>query len=198
VKFKIHPDYSTETPSKIVHNENTQVPPIFKKTLTRNVDIEDIDGFSITSSNVKLDQKEQKEQKEQKLSIVQPQPPKPKYNTVADVADRKRKEPPSARIEIRNIQAKEECEEPEPDIRCETCLKGDNEDVLILCDECGKGWHIYCHPKRLQKVPKNAWLCFKCYEKLSNKLMSMIGSLKRHKVEKLLEVTNEISIQIPS
>jgi len=47
-------------------------------------------------------------------------------------------------------------------IVCERCASGADEDVLVLCDECDRGWHTYC--VGLRCVPRGAWACAGCAE----------------------------------
>lgn len=39
-------------------------------------------------------------------------------------------------------------------IVCNICGKGDNADVLLICDQCNEGFHIYCLVPVLPAVPK--------------------------------------------
>ncbi|KAL9240557.1 hypothetical protein vseg_014761 [Gypsophila vaccaria] len=47
-------------------------------------------------------------------------------------------------------------------VGCEECGSGDNPSKLLLCDECDKGYHIYCLKPILAKVPKGSWSCRLC------------------------------------
>lgn len=48
---------------------------------------------------------------------------------------------------------------------CEVCGKGDDEDLIIICDKCNKGFHLYCLKPILPSVPSGDWFCDKCREK---------------------------------
>ena len=49
----------------------------------------------------------------------------------------------------------------EPDSRpCPICNSHDNEDVMLLCDNCDAGYHTYCVD--LDAVPDRAWYCGEC------------------------------------
>ncbi|KAH9639524.1 hypothetical protein HF086_006497 [Spodoptera exigua] len=37
------------------------------------------------------------------------------------------------------------------------CLCGDNEDQLLLCDGCDKGYHTYCFKPSMDKIPDGDW-----------------------------------------
>ena len=54
--------------------------------------------------------------------------------------------------------AKKPAPEPEPDdggdTNCERCGLGDDEPNLVLCDDCPRGWHVYCLRPKLSHVPK--------------------------------------------
>ncbi|KAK4802792.1 hypothetical protein SAY86_000995 [Trapa natans] len=45
---------------------------------------------------------------------------------------------------------------------CEQCKSGLHGDVMLLCDRCNKGWHIYCLSPPLKQVPLGNWYCFGC------------------------------------
>jgi len=53
---------------------------------------------------------------------------------------------------------------PAGDINCEECTRGDDEEQLILCDKCDRGYHLYCLPQQLMDVPVGQWFCYKCAE----------------------------------
>jgi len=52
------------------------------------------------------------------------------------------------------------------EIVCTICNKGDNEDVLMLCDDCDRGFHTYC--LRYRQVPSGSWYCPSCVVNTSN------------------------------
>lgn len=45
---------------------------------------------------------------------------------------------------------------------CIECRKGDNEDLLLLCDQCDRGCHTYCCTPKLSKIPDGDWFCREC------------------------------------
>uniref|UniRef100_G3PR08 Bromodomain adjacent to zinc finger domain 2B n=3 Tax=Gasterosteus aculeatus TaxID=69293 RepID=G3PR08_GASAC len=47
------------------------------------------------------------------------------------------------------------------------CRKGDNEDLLLLCDGCDKGCHTYCHKPKITSIPEGDWYCPACISKAS-------------------------------
>lgn len=64
------------------------------------------------------------------------------------------------------------------DLECEICDKGNNVESLIQCDECGKGYHIYCLTPPLSTMPTTSWLCKDCKSVPS----SGSGPRKRQKI----------------
>uniref|UniRef100_A0A673CVY1 Bromodomain adjacent to zinc finger domain 2B n=1 Tax=Sphaeramia orbicularis TaxID=375764 RepID=A0A673CVY1_9TELE len=52
-------------------------------------------------------------------------------------------------------------------VQCQLCQKGDNEEMLLLCDGCDKGCHMYCHKPRITAVPDGDWFCPACVMKES-------------------------------
>ncbi|XP_041806612.1 bromodomain adjacent to zinc finger domain protein 2B isoform X3 [Chelmon rostratus] len=52
-------------------------------------------------------------------------------------------------------------------VHCQLCQKGDNEELLLLCDGCDKGCHTYCHKPKITTVPDGDWFCPTCVAKSS-------------------------------
>ncbi|KAK2853858.1 hypothetical protein Q5P01_006519 [Channa striata] len=52
-------------------------------------------------------------------------------------------------------------------VYCQMCKKGDNEDLLLLCDGCDKGCHTYCHKPKITSIPEGDWYCPACISKAS-------------------------------
>ncbi|KAM8856300.1 bromodomain adjacent to zinc finger domain protein 2B-like isoform 2-T4 [Spinachia spinachia] len=50
-------------------------------------------------------------------------------------------------------------------VHCQLCRKGDNEELLLLCDGCDKGCHTYCQIPRITTVPDGDWFCPTCVVK---------------------------------
>ncbi len=48
---------------------------------------------------------------------------------------------------------------------CQLCHSGDDEDSLLLCDGCDKGYHMYCFKPSITQVPDGDWYCFECINK---------------------------------
>ncbi|KAL3499347.1 hypothetical protein ACH5RR_038440 [Cinchona calisaya] len=53
-------------------------------------------------------------------------------------------------------------EKEEFDQICEQCRSGLHGEVMLLCDRCNKGWHIYCLSPPLKQVPSGNWYCLDC------------------------------------
>ena len=45
---------------------------------------------------------------------------------------------------------------------CEVCGYDGDEAKMILCDDCERGYHIYCLNPKLKRVPKGDWFCSNC------------------------------------
>ncbi|KAM3607451.1 uncharacterized protein V6R79_008004 [Siganus canaliculatus] len=50
-------------------------------------------------------------------------------------------------------------------VHCQLCQKGDDEELLLLCDGCDKGCHTYCHKPKITTVPDGDWFCPTCVAK---------------------------------
>ncbi|KAJ1914399.1 hypothetical protein H4219_004817 [Mycoemilia scoparia] len=46
--------------------------------------------------------------------------------------------------------------------RCEVCKKSEDDEHMLICDGCDKGFHMYCLTPPLKTVPANDWYCDKC------------------------------------
>ena len=40
---------------------------------------------------------------------------------------------------------------------CQFCHGGENENALLLCDGCDKGYHTYCFKPPITKIPEGDW-----------------------------------------
>ncbi|KAF6361102.1 bromodomain adjacent to zinc finger domain 2B [Rhinolophus ferrumequinum] len=56
-------------------------------------------------------------------------------------------------------------------VYCQICRKGDNEELLLLCDGCDKGCHTYCHRPRITTIPDGDWFCPACIAKASGQTL---------------------------
>ncbi|KAK6935388.1 JmjN domain [Dillenia turbinata] len=45
---------------------------------------------------------------------------------------------------------------------CEQCESGLHGEVMLLCDRCNRGWHIYCLSPPLKRIPPGNWYCLEC------------------------------------
>lgn len=46
---------------------------------------------------------------------------------------------------------------------CYVCGRGDNENVLLICDNCDfYCCHIYCDPSLNNTIPEGDWFCRNC------------------------------------
>ncbi|XP_057335179.1 bromodomain adjacent to zinc finger domain protein 2B-like isoform X7 [Microplitis mediator] len=48
---------------------------------------------------------------------------------------------------------------------CQFCHSGDNEDQLLLCDGCDRGYHTYCFRPKMENIPDGDWYCHECMNK---------------------------------
>ncbi|XP_068101782.1 bromodomain adjacent to zinc finger domain protein 2B isoform X5 [Hyperolius riggenbachi] len=58
-------------------------------------------------------------------------------------------------------------------VYCQICRKGDNEELLLLCDGCDKGCHTYCHKPKITAIPEGDWFCPACIAKASGQTLKM-------------------------
>ncbi|XP_040559243.2 bromodomain adjacent to zinc finger domain protein 2B isoform X25 [Gallus gallus] len=58
-------------------------------------------------------------------------------------------------------------------VYCQICRKGDNEELLLLCDGCDKGCHTYCHRPKITTIPDGDWFCPACIAKASGQTLKL-------------------------
>ncbi|XP_047341100.1 lysine-specific demethylase 5B [Impatiens glandulifera] len=69
---------------------------------------------------------------------------------------RRRKNLKGERIEVCKT------EKQDLDQTCQQCRSGLHGEVMLLCDRCNKGWHIYCLSPPLKRIPPGNWYCLEC------------------------------------
>jgi zinc finger protein ubi-d4 len=47
---------------------------------------------------------------------------------------------------------------------CSVCGNSDNDDQLLFCDDCDRGYHMYCLSPPLTDPPEGSWSCKLCIE----------------------------------
>ena len=47
-------------------------------------------------------------------------------------------------------------------INCRICKEGDREEELLLCDNCNKAIHTFCHQPPLKEIPTGCFYCKNC------------------------------------
>ncbi|XP_016309750.1 bromodomain adjacent to zinc finger domain protein 2B-like isoform X4 [Sinocyclocheilus anshuiensis] len=64
-------------------------------------------------------------------------------------------------------------------VYCQICCKGDNEELLLLCDGCDRGCHTYCHKPRITTIPDGDWFCPACISQASSQSLKTKQALNR-------------------
>ena len=62
------------------------------------------------------------------------------------------------RFEVANTRV---CSDELADV-CEVCKRGDNEELMLLCDKCDLGFHNYCLDPPMHTIPDGEFFCSSC------------------------------------
>lgn len=49
--------------------------------------------------------------------------------------------------------------------RCQICRRGGDGENMLLCDNCDRGFHLYCLKPKLTSIPQGDWFCLGCRPK---------------------------------
>lgn len=42
------------------------------------------------------------------------------------------------------------------------CRRKNDPEHTLLCDECNKGWHMFCLKPKITQIPQGDWFCPRC------------------------------------
>ncbi|XP_053531638.1 zinc finger protein DPF3 isoform X1 [Ictalurus punctatus] len=60
---------------------------------------------------------------------------------------------------------------------CSLCGTSENDDQLLFCDDCDRGYHMYCLKPPMTQPPEGSWSCHLCLDSLKDKA-SAFGEAK--------------------
>lgn len=72
--------------------------------------------------------------------------------------------------------------------RCKVCRRKGDAENMLLCDGCGRGYHIFCVRPKLKAVPSEDWFCPECRPK---QRLNRINSRQRSSVDSEEEMEDE-------
>ncbi|XP_027139618.1 zinc finger protein DPF3 isoform X6 [Larimichthys crocea] len=52
---------------------------------------------------------------------------------------------------------------------CSICGTSENDDQLLFCDDCDRGYHMYCLKPPMTQPPEGSWSCHLCLDLLKDK-----------------------------
>lgn len=81
---------------------------------------------------------------------------------------------------------------------CEQCFGKENDDQIIFCDRCDRGWHIYCLRPALSKPPQGTWFCPICKsaeKRVSTSVNKSRASTPKRKTESVAPAKKIIRIK---
>jgi len=73
------------------------------------------------------------------------------------------------------------------DYKCQVCDSGDDEETMLLCDNCDSSYHTFCLLPPLTSIPPGDWRCPKCVAKECKKPTEAFGFEQAKKVYTLQE-----------
>lgn len=47
-------------------------------------------------------------------------------------------------------------------LNCKTCRKATDDNLILVCDRCERGAHMYCLAEPLKEIPEGEWFCDEC------------------------------------
>lgn len=47
-------------------------------------------------------------------------------------------------------------------LNCKTCRKATDDNLILVCDKCERGAHMYCLAEPLKEIPEGEWFCDEC------------------------------------
>nr|DBA20799.1 TPA: hypothetical protein GDO54_017542 [Pyxicephalus adspersus] len=62
-------------------------------------------------------------------------------------------------------------------IECKSCIlcgTSENDDQLLFCDDCDRGYHMYCLSPPMSEPPEGSWSCHLCLRQLKEKASAYI------------------------
>ncbi|XP_078097212.1 zinc finger protein neuro-d4-like [Mustelus asterias] len=57
---------------------------------------------------------------------------------------------------------------------CNLCGTSENDDQLLFCDDCDRGYHMYCLNPPMSDPPEGSWSCHLCLQQLKEKASAYI------------------------
>lgn len=78
------------------------------------------------------------------------------------------KQPNNKTVKVRNrniLSANVNMTNFSSETNCQICKEGTEESQMLLCDDCDKGYHIFCLTPSLPDIPQGDWFCKKCVRK---------------------------------
>ncbi|XP_062417612.1 LOW QUALITY PROTEIN: zinc finger protein neuro-d4 [Pungitius pungitius] len=57
---------------------------------------------------------------------------------------------------------------------CSLCGTSENDDQLLFCDDCDRGYHMYCLSPPMSEPPEGSWSCHLCLRHLKEKASAYI------------------------
>lgn len=65
---------------------------------------------------------------------------------------------------------------------CEGCRGAGDANLLLICENCDRGWHTYCLEPALESVPEGNWFCTSCADRRMNEQQKSGGEGEEEEV----------------
>lgn len=70
---------------------------------------------------------------------------------------------------------------------CSACERPGDDDHLMLCDQCDRGYHTYCVDPPFAAVPDDSWVCERCESGMTDKDIERFFAKDRSNFSRVLQ-----------
>ncbi|XP_044747001.1 bromodomain adjacent to zinc finger domain protein 1A isoform X2 [Coccinella septempunctata] len=79
--------------------------------------------------------------------------------------------------------------------KCRHCNRRGDSENMLLCDNCNRGFHLYCLKPKLKKVPNGDWFCDQCEAVKEKEERHILSEVLPKKKQRLFKEEEEENVQ---